>query len=387
MAQNSKFSGSLAERRMKLALYASRAARRFPQTRKIAKIMCRLLVGNPSAEGDAANARAFLGGIHRDVRSSALFENKIVGRKYDLQIIMPVYNVERKLEGAIKSVLEQETRYSFLLVIVNDGSPDHSDDIIRRYEGDPRIRVIRQENKGFSGARNAGLREIEGRYVMFVDSDDALEKGAIESLMATACEDDADIVEGNYVEIKNGRAALRHVHDEAHVNGTVKLGQPWAKVFRAEMFSRIGFPEHYWYEDSIGAFLLYPTAKRVSATDKPVYRYLINPKGISATSRGKAQTLDTLYITEALLRDDEQTGLLSAELQSLYEHMFIQIRINFNRTFWLGERVRQSVFLVSCELMERYFSGCATNVASSEPLEQAVRTRNYKAYTISCLLN
>lgn len=372
---------------IKLACIASAVGRRVPKTKPLANVACKILMCRKKHSVDISveTANRLLNNVYKDVETSALCANTISEQRYDLQIVMPVYNVEKQLEQCIRSVLSQKTCFSYQLIIINDGSPDHSDDIIKRYEGDERIRVIRQENKGFSGARNAGLAEIVAKYVMFVDSDDALADDAIENLMQVAYADDADIVEGNYIRVRNGVESLVRCHETEHVNGTVKLGQPWAKVFKAEMFHNVHYPEKYWFEDTIGAFILYPMAKRVSAINTPVYKYLINPNGISATCKGRAQTLDTLYITRAMLKDDMSLGLLDTEKQRLYEHMFHQIRINFNRTALLGEQVRECVFVVSCDLMERYFSGCYTQREESKALESAIRKRDYKSYVIGCL--
>lgn len=371
----------------KLASKIQIVSSHFPAIRSLAREACNILMCGKEriVNIDVESAYEKLNSVHKDVKSSAICNNVIKEPKYDLQIIVPVYNVEKQLEGCIKSVLTQKTHYTFLLVIINDGSPDNSDEIIKKYEDDERVKVIRQENKGFSGARNAGLSQIEARYVMFVDSDDALCDNAIETLMQTAYEDDADIVEGNYVRIKRGGGKVINLNTTQHLNASVKLGQPWGKVFKAEIFHEICFPEKYWFEDTIGAFLLYPLSQRVSTVSMPVYQYLINPHGISATSKGRSQSLDTVYITEALLKDSATIGILEKCKQQLYEHMFNQMRTNFCRTVDLGEEVRRSVFVVHYELVDRYFKGCQTQYENNKSLECAIRKRDYKEYTICCL--
>ncbi len=96
------------------------------------------------------------------------------------------------------SVLSQNTKYHILQTIVNDGSPDHSRDILSKYEHLPNVEIINQENQGFSGARNAGLKVIKGKYVAFLDFDDILSVGSIDVLMDKVIATDADIVEGGY---------------------------------------------------------------------------------------------------------------------------------------------------------------------------------------------
>ncbi|MCL6471333.1 MAG: glycosyltransferase [Firmicutes bacterium] len=87
-----------------------------------------------------------------------------------ISVIMPVYNREKFLSDAIKSILNQ-TYKNFELIIVNDGSTDNSEDIILSFT-DPRIKYIKQENGGVAAARNKGLDNAQGDFILFHDSDD-----------------------------------------------------------------------------------------------------------------------------------------------------------------------------------------------------------------------
>ena len=86
-------------------------------------------------------------------------------------VVMPVFNVERYLAIAIRSVLNQSYPH-FELLIIDDGSTDDSLMIAEGFR-DPRIQIIRQENRGLAGARNTGIRHAQGDYIAFLDSDDA----------------------------------------------------------------------------------------------------------------------------------------------------------------------------------------------------------------------
>ena len=89
-----------------------------------------------------------------------------------VSIIVPVYNVEKFVEKCVKSLMNQ-THKNIEIILVDDGSPDHSPEIIDRIAvEDQRVHVIHQQNRGVSAARNAGLQCASGEYVMFVDGDD-----------------------------------------------------------------------------------------------------------------------------------------------------------------------------------------------------------------------
>ena len=89
-----------------------------------------------------------------------------------LSVIIPVYNVEKYLEQCVDSVLNQHLQ-DYELILVDDGSPDQCPQICDSYAAQhPEVRVIHQKNGGLSAARNAGIKEAEGEYIMFMDSDD-----------------------------------------------------------------------------------------------------------------------------------------------------------------------------------------------------------------------
>ena len=93
-----------------------------------------------------------------------------------VSVIIPCYKQAGFLTDAIESVLAQ-THPHIEVIVVDDGSPDDTSDVASRY---PRVRCIRQENQGLSAARNTGIRESEGEFLVFLDADDRLTPSAIE---------------------------------------------------------------------------------------------------------------------------------------------------------------------------------------------------------------
>ena len=92
-----------------------------------------------------------------------------------VSVIVPVYNVEKYLNKCLDSLINQ-TFNDFERIIINDGSPDDSKQIIEKYKSkyNDFIKVINQSNQGLSASRNNGLKMASGAYIMFVDSDDYL---------------------------------------------------------------------------------------------------------------------------------------------------------------------------------------------------------------------
>lgn len=110
-----------------------------------------------------------------------------------VSIILPIYNVAPYLDDAFQSLINQ-TLKDIEIIAINDGSTDDSQSYIDKYaELDSRIHKVYQENKGLSGARNTGLQYIHGEYVYFMDSDDILEKNALETCYKYATTNPADV--------------------------------------------------------------------------------------------------------------------------------------------------------------------------------------------------
>lgn len=109
-------------------------------------------------------------------------------------IIVPVYNVEKYLDKCLNSIAKQ-TYENFEAIIVNDGSPDNSQQIIDCYvKKDRRFKSYRIENSGLSAARNFALEKVTGDYILFLDSDDYLNNRLFEKLNNVLCKDKVDLV-------------------------------------------------------------------------------------------------------------------------------------------------------------------------------------------------
>ncbi len=111
-----------------------------------------------------------------------------------VSVIVPVYNTEKYLRRCLDSVLGQSYT-NFECLCVNDGSPDNSAAILEEYSSkDSRVRVLTQENKGISSARNLALENIKGEYFIFLDSDDSIHPQLLEICVYQALRDNSDMV-------------------------------------------------------------------------------------------------------------------------------------------------------------------------------------------------
>ena len=129
-----------------------------------------------------------------------------------ISIIVPIYNTESYLRRCIESVLSQ-TFTDFELLLIDDGSTDRSGEICDEYARmDNRVRVFHKENGGVSSARNLGLDNTRGKWILFVDPDDYWYiDTTLEQLCHTAVKNDADVVRGEYKAVdENGNLLFSH---------------------------------------------------------------------------------------------------------------------------------------------------------------------------------
>lgn len=145
--------------------------------------------------------------------SVKIYENKLMGVvqmfKYRISVIVPIYNVEDYIENCLKSLVEQTINKDDLeVLLINDGSPDASEEICKRYaEKYPFFKLFSKENEGLSKTRNFGIRNAQGKYFVFLDPDDELTPSSLENLanFFDKHENEVDIVTYKIIPVYNGK--------------------------------------------------------------------------------------------------------------------------------------------------------------------------------------
>lgn len=240
--------------------------------------------------------------------------NQNISDILDLSIVVTVYNYESKLEKNILSCINQETKYRYEVIFVNDGSTDSSAYIISKYVDNDKVKLINKENGGAASARNAGINVASGKYIMFVDCDDILHNDIVEKLLNTAFFDDADIVAcaHNLVKTKNEEiiSTITYIYPNINLlsykNSKMIMnypGFPWGKVYKREMFNKIRYPEGYWYEDTITLFLLFTQCQSFEYIEEPLYDYYIHDSNITKTvsNTTNVKVIDRYWILREII--------------------------------------------------------------------------------------
>lgn len=213
-------------------------------------------------------------------------------------IIIPAYNCEKYIEKCLASVLRQ-TGAEIEIIVVNDGSVDSTPEILKKYEG--KITIISKPNGGVAKARNTALERADGDYVMFVDSDDTMEAGAVEKLVKKAEETDADIVrfryknvlpDGNeyvpdYLPSKEKLVYKKDFKKEVYplfMEG-ITLNSVWASMFKRETVAGLSFRDDMKIaEDAVFSLEAFTKAQSVLFVPDVFYGYFQTGTGLTGTA-------------------------------------------------------------------------------------------------------
>jgi glycosyltransferase involved in cell wall biosynthesis len=226
---------------------------------------------------------------------------------FKFSIIVPVYNAERYLSACLDSLLDQGlTKDEYEVLLVNDGSTDHSKEICQSYSTCySNISVFNQENQGVAMARNYGLSKARGEWVMFVDSDDYLCKDSLRYLLLNFCKNEYDGIRF-WTRIRSDATIDKNYSCQGKQYYT-DIGYNYIKVFGLETFcisflyrrsflesQGIQFLPFKMGEDFFFASKFLLSNPRICSTSCIVYQYLIHPNSAS-TSRNKVHARECAY--------------------------------------------------------------------------------------------
>ena len=233
-----------------------------------------------------------------------------------ISVIVPVYNVEEYLEECLESI-RQQTFTDIEVILVNDGSTDSSKEICERFcQADNRFKLINQENQGQSVARNRGVKESVGQFIMFVDSDDVINTNVLEVLLPYM-KTDVDIVEcrmtrkkEEFFLNKTSTIVFEGNSKEAILNCIAFKEVKYCafkKLYRREIVQKIPFLEGYIYEDVFTGINYLKHIRKIVVIDYIGYYYRVRANS-TMTKSFNEKDLDIFKVGNKLIdsfKDDE----------------------------------------------------------------------------------
>lgn len=239
-----------------------------------------------------------------------------------ISVIVPVYNTEEYLRKCLDSIIMQ-TFKDYEIIIVDDGSQDNSAQIINEYvKKYSCIKAFKKENGGLSSARNYGIEKASGDYLLFVDSDDYIDKDMLKKMYDKAILENSDIVvsEFSYV-YSNGKVVRSHSNLDysEYFNCKYLLTPPMApiRLFKKSLFDNIKFKVQIYYEDLDLCPKMVLYTKKISFVNESLYFYLMRDSSIMHQKKFNNHLNDIYSVL------DSNYNLLYQEYPEEIEYMYI----------------------------------------------------------------
>ena len=305
-----------------------------------------------------------------------------------LSVIIPVYNVEKYLKDCLDSVCAQ-TLTDIEIICIDDGSTDNSLNILNEYSSkDSRIKIISKKNGGQATARNLGIKEAQGEYIAFVDSDDFIENTMFEKLYAKAETNNLDLAmckiatyDNQTREIKDNvwyymLGVFRDFEKDIFNHKDTKeftcniAVTPYNKIYKTSLLkdNHILFPEGLIFEDEKFFFDTYLRAKKISIVNEFLYYYRVNRKGSTVDISKENDFSDIIPISKQIRETFKQTGNYE-EYKILLANRFIHLQLaRFTET---SQKYRENYF----NLMKDDLKEVLKDKEISDNLESDVKFR------------
>ena len=243
-----------------------------------------------------------------------------------VSIIIPTYNVDMFLDECLESV-QRQTLHDIEIICVNDGSTDHSLEIIKKYaENDPRFVIIDKENGGYGKAMNVGLDKATGEYIGIVEPDDFVPLYMYEDLYNIAKKNELDFVKADFYRFtrstENGDMNLVYNHLDRNHEWYGKVFDPseepitlsfimntWSGIYKREFLEKHQIRHNETpgasFQDNGFYFQTFVYAKRAMIIDKPYYMNRRDNPNSSVNNREKVycSNVEYDYIRDLLMRD------------------------------------------------------------------------------------
>lgn len=312
----------------------------------------------------------------------------------DLTLVIPVYNGEKFLRYCLDSIVNQDTKYKYEIIVINDGSEDLSLQILREYEKKyQNIVVVDQKNCGISQTRNRGIELAKGRYIGFVDNDDSVTNCYVQELLDRAYATNSEMVKCSHKRINwdTKTELLGGVKEHEDYGITGKLdeelltfdGYIWGGIFAKELFRKMRFPVGYWYEDMVTRFVFMRICRNYQYINKKMYNYSLhdcNSYKVLWNSKNY-KSLDQYYLAEQLLEYTRKNFGLEND-QIVYRLLLTELgEMLWVRTRRLDRKYRKAIFNLSCALVNKCKE--ATNLTFKEKvLRRAFINHDYYLWEI-----
>ena len=284
-----------------------------------------------------------------------------------LSVIIPIYNVEKYIEKCIKSLLDNDLGFSeYEIIVVDDESPDNSLNIVKELANQySNIKIISQKNKGLGGARNTGISNSSGEYLLFLDSDDWYLNNTLKNLISIADKYNLEILEFAAQGITSKEDVLFHFFNTtnqnvlsgvAYYNNIRYLNSACNKLYKRSFLvnNNLFFLEKIFIEDFEFNTRVFFKAKRVMATDYLVAQFLQSENSITRNNdiskKEKVindfiqiiQVTNDLYLKEVNSKDRELKLFFEERISFLVTTLFFQL-LKYKTSYTYKKKIKKQL--------------------------------------------
>ena len=271
---------------------------------------------------------------------------QVKGHNIQLSYIVPVYNVEQYIRPCLESIFQQGMDEDiFEVILVNDGTKDRSIEVVRDIINSHQcVTVVEQTNQGLSAARNTGLCEAKGYYVLFLDSDDMLLPNTVKPLLKSACANDADLMVAGFVKMTSEEIKRGVTTCVVDANEVVKTGRElflyefnprecyvWRTIYRKAFLDnqRLRFVPGIYFEDVPFTTECYLKAEKCIRSYQTFYIYRQREDSI-VSSVNMRKLIDLNEVMACLWKMMKTIALDAAEKRQMMNVLFS----TFSITIW-----------------------------------------------------
>ena len=294
-----------------------------------------------------------------------------------VSVIIAAYNIEEYIERCIESVINQ-SEIEIEIIIVNDGSTDNTLNIIKKMSDlDERIIIINQKNQGLVETRKRGLKNANGKFILFLDGDDWLENNCVEELYKTAIDKNADVVLYNaYKAYEDKKETFntfnKNLIDDIKKNPIKNLlldnisPTIWSKFIKRSFIeeNNIKFPENISYaEDLATVSNIFINNPKIVFNENRLYNYYHRDNSISNKVSSKVLEVDNAiqFIEDQLVESNSYDENKEEFEFTVFRHMLISKILRINQLYPERKKVfkqykERNIDINKNKYIDKYFS-------------------------------
>ncbi len=288
-----------------------------------------------------------------------------------VSIIVPVYNVEKYLGACVDSIVRQSYK-NIEIILIDDGSTDSSGDLCDQWaKEDPRIRVIHQNNRGLSSARNTGLDNCSGECITFIDSDDYVAEDYLETLWRLINLEGVTISQvgantaGKPIKNDNSYSVM---NTREYLKSSMFMTAAWGKLYLRKAFDGVRFPDGKVYEDNAVVYKVVYFEEKLALTEDVLYFCNIRDDSINTRSRYSLKRLDRLIFDKEAIQFYSQNNENELEKNALrfyaYDLLenYVEVRKHYPEKTDTLKEIKREFQLISSSVVKDPAISCKTKM-------------------------